>query len=107
LRSDSPRRWSARARPAQFHKFIVGSQERSDNPGLNPYVLLRLEDETEIAAGDPHATLRSHKTPAIMLRAQCDFVPWATAVDYRKTFADLKIYFIPKAGHFIQFEQPS
>ena len=31
-----------------------------------------------------------------MLRAECDFMPWATAV----------IYFIPKAGHFIQFEQP-
>ena len=38
--------------------FITGMKDRSDNPGLNPYVLLRLEDETEIAAGDPHAALR-------------------------------------------------
>jgi pimeloyl-ACP methyl ester carboxylesterase len=86
--------------------FIVGIKDHPDNPGVNPYVLLRLEDETEIAADDPHATLRSHRIPAIVLRPECDFQPWQTAVDYRKTFDGLRIFYIPKAGHFIQFEQP-
>lgn len=86
--------------------FITGIKDRSDNPGLNPYVLLRLEDETEIAADDPHAALRTNKTPAIVLVGECNFLSWETAADYRKTFPNLKIFYILKAGHFIPFEQP-
>jgi hypothetical protein len=28
------------------------------------------------------------------------------ALDYRKTMPNAKLYYIPRAGHFIQFEQP-
>ena len=28
------------------------------------------------------------------------------AIDYRSTLPDLKIYYVPRAGHYIQFEQP-
>ncbi len=27
-------------------------------------------------------------------------------MDYRKTLRNLKIYYIPRAGHYIQIEQP-
>jgi proline iminopeptidase len=86
-------------------RSIVNVKDRFDNPGLNPYVLVRLQDQTEVAADDPHAALRGHRTPAILLRAECDFLPWGTDMDYRKTIADLKIFYIPKAGHML-FEQP-
>jgi pimeloyl-ACP methyl ester carboxylesterase len=29
------------------------------------------------------------------------------ALDYRKTLPNLKVYYFPHAGHYIQFEQPS
>ena len=86
--------------------MLAGSKDHSDNPGFNPYVQQRLIDQTLDAHGDPHAALRGNRTPAILLFGGCNYVPWAGAVDYRKTFASLKIFYFPKAGHYIQFEQP-
>jgi pimeloyl-ACP methyl ester carboxylesterase len=31
-------------------------------------------------------------------------VEWG--LDYRNTFVNLKVFYIPRAGHYIQFEQP-
>ena len=63
-------------------------------------------DQTLSAHGDPHTALRGNPTPAILLFGECDFIPWEVAVDYGRTFANLKIFYIPHAGHYIQFEQP-
>jgi pimeloyl-ACP methyl ester carboxylesterase len=62
--------------------------------------------ETVDSQGDPHAALRGNKTAAILLVGECNYIPWEAALDYRRTFADLKIFYFPKAGHYIQFEQP-
>jgi hypothetical protein len=43
---------------------------------------------------------------AILLFGECNYLAWNDSVEYRKTFAKLKIFYIPKAGHYIQFEQP-
>jgi pimeloyl-ACP methyl ester carboxylesterase len=86
--------------------LFAGIEDHSANPGFNPYVNERLTDQTKSAQGDPHAALRGNRTPAILLFGECNFVPWEGAVDYRKTFATLKVFYIPKAGHYIQFEQP-
>jgi len=56
--------------------------------------------------GDPHAALRGNRTPAMILFGECDYVPWSVALDYRTTLSDAKTYYVPRAGHFIQFEQP-
>ena len=85
---------------------FAGSKEHADNPGFNPYVQQRLMDQTLSAHGDPHSALRGNPTPAILLFGECDFIPWEGAVDYRRTYANLKIFYFPHAGHYIQFEQP-
>ena len=77
-----------------------------ENPGFNPYVQQRLQDQTLVANGDPHGALRGNRTPAILLFGECNYVPWDGAIDYKKTFANLKIFYFPRAGHYIQFEQP-
>ncbi|HEY2685874.1 MAG TPA: alpha/beta hydrolase [Steroidobacteraceae bacterium] len=77
-----------------------------DNPGFNGYVTQYMFPQTLSAAGDPHEALRKDHTPAILLYPECNYVPWSGAVDYRRTLPNLKIYFIPHAGHYIQFEQP-
>ena len=57
-------------------------------------------------SGDPHDALRKDATPAILLYPECNFIPWSGALDYRNTLSNLKIYYIPRAGHYIQLEQP-
>jgi len=84
---------------------ITAFQAAHDNPGINPYVQERLGLETASPAGDPHDALRKDRTPAILLFPECNYLGWNGAVDYRKTMPHLKIYYIPHAGHYIQFEQ--
>jgi pimeloyl-ACP methyl ester carboxylesterase len=86
--------------------LITSVASRPDNPALNPYITERLWDQTETDQGDPHTALRGNRIPAILLVGECNYIPWSAAVDYRRTFANLKIFYIPKAGHYIQFEQP-
>jgi pimeloyl-ACP methyl ester carboxylesterase len=71
------------------------------------YVLQQLAVDVSKRDGDPHAALRINHTPAILLCPECNYLSWAGAVDYRKTLPNLKVYYIPRAGHFIQFEQPA
>ncbi|HEY1908660.1 MAG TPA: alpha/beta hydrolase, partial [Myxococcaceae bacterium] len=77
-----------------------------ENPGVNPYVLQELVPRTGDSSTDPHPALRTNPTPAILLYPECNYLSWAGTLDYKKTFKNLKIYFIPRAGHYIQFEQP-
>jgi len=85
---------------------LIGVLDGHENPGVNPYVLQQLIPDTERAEADPHSALRENHTPAILLYPECNYLSWSGAVDYRKTLPNFKIYYIPKAGHYIQFEQP-
>jgi pimeloyl-ACP methyl ester carboxylesterase len=85
---------------------LIGALDGHENPGVNPYALQELIPDTEHAEGDPHAALRENHMPAILLYPECNYLSWGGAVDYRKTLPNLKIYYIPRAGHYIQFEQP-
>ncbi len=76
------------------------------NLAFNPYVMQALSEQTGNLDRDPHAALRKIATPAILLYGECNYLSWRGAIDYRKTLSNLKIYYIPRAGHFIQFEQP-
>lgn len=87
-------------------KDLIDVLDGHENPGVNPYVVQEIIPDTEHAEGDPHATLRENRTPAILLYPECNYLAWSGAVDYRKTLPNLKIYYIPRAGHYIQFEQP-
>jgi pimeloyl-ACP methyl ester carboxylesterase len=42
----------------------------------------------------------------MILSGECDYVPWSSKLDYQRTFSKATLYYLPKAGHFIQFEQP-
>jgi pimeloyl-ACP methyl ester carboxylesterase len=88
--------------PQDFSDF----QAAHFNPGMNPYVMENLGLEPQSPDEDPHVALRKDQTPAILLYSQCDFIDWSSALDYRKTMPNLKVYYIPHAGHYIQFEQP-
>jgi len=78
----------------------------NENAGVNPYVVQEVIPDTQHAESDPHTALRENRTPAILLYPECNYLSWKGAVDYRKTLPNLKIYYVPRAGHYIQFEQP-
>jgi pimeloyl-ACP methyl ester carboxylesterase len=81
---------------------IAAMRAAQENPAFNPYVGRNIQFDN----GDPHEALRKDPTPAILLYPECNYVPWDGAVDYRKTLPNLKIYYIPHAGHYAQMEQP-
>jgi pimeloyl-ACP methyl ester carboxylesterase len=82
---------------------IVAGRE---NPGFNPYVTQELISGTSGLREDPHEALRNNHTPAMLLFPECNYLSWNGAIAYRSTLPDLKIYYVPRAGHYIQFEQP-
>jgi hypothetical protein len=90
---------------AKVPPIIAGVEKQTDNSGFNPYASEGLIRATSDPRGDPHA-LKDNKTPAILLVVECNYIHWQAALDYRQTFANLKVFYIPKAGHYIQFEQP-
>ena len=81
---------------------IAAMRRAHENPAFNPYVLRNIQFDS----GDPHEALRKDPTPAILLYPECNYIAWDGAVDYRKTLPNLKIYYIPHAGHYAQIEQP-
>jgi proline iminopeptidase len=85
---------------------VIEAVDGHENPGVNPYVMQQLIAATEDHKSDPHAALRDNHTPAILLYPECNYLSWKGAIDYRSTFPNLKIYYVPRAGHYIQFEQP-
>ena len=85
---------------------LKGLSSEQLNPHFNPYVMFRYNLESEQPAGDPHQRLHGNRTPALLLFPECNYLPWSAVADYRKTFSDLTVYYIPRAGHFIQLEQP-
>jgi proline iminopeptidase len=55
---------------------------------------------------DPHAALRHLETPALILKGQCDYLDWASALDYRETLANSRLVYLPGAGHRLFAERP-
>ncbi|HEX8814508.1 MAG TPA: alpha/beta hydrolase [Terriglobales bacterium] len=90
----------------QIPPLMRGMSSDHLNPHLNPLVLASLGLSATNAADDPHAALRGNKTPVMILFGECDYLPWSGALDYRKTLGNAQAYYIPRAGHFIVFEQP-
>jgi proline iminopeptidase len=55
---------------------------------------------------DPHAALRRLDTPALIVKGQCDYLSWASAVEYRDTLRNASMVYLPGAGHRLYAERP-
>ncbi|MFC5750546.1 alpha/beta fold hydrolase [Actinomadura rugatobispora] len=56
---------------------------------------------------DPRPVLRRDRTPALVLRGQCDYKRWEIAREYRDTLPGAKLLYVRGAGHVIEAEQPA
>jgi len=91
---------------AKLPGFVKQISSGEMDPRFNPYVQFRYNLQTENSAGDPHEKLRGSATPALLLFPECNYLPWTVTLDYRKTFSNLTVIYVPRAGHSIHFEQP-
>jgi len=106
LLPEDPRRGGLRREPLEVAAGALRSPRRAREPGRQPVRAPGARWFHRRLERDPHRALRTNSTPAILLYPECNYLSWAGAVDYRKTFKNLKVYFVPGAGHYIQFEQP-
>lgn len=74
------------------------------HPGF--YVLAMLMGKHAWHGADPHQVLRRLRTPVLILKGQCDYLSWASAIDYRDTFANSRLIYMPGAGHRLFAERP-
>jgi proline iminopeptidase len=56
---------------------------------------------------DPHSALRHLTTPTLVIKGQCDYVSWSSAVDYRDTLPRSRLVYLPGAGHRAYAERPA
>jgi proline iminopeptidase len=56
---------------------------------------------------DPHPALRRLNTPALVIKGQCDYLTWSSAVDYRDTLHRSRLVYLPGAGHRAYAERPA
>ena len=55
---------------------------------------------------DPRPALRQARVPALIMRGECDFVPWEETYEYRRTLPQATLVYLPRTGHDIAAGQP-
>jgi len=81
-----------------------GDADRSPeiaSPGFNGYVQLRT-NITRRALPDPRPPLADNLTPALILSAECDYLPWDVVQEYRDALLNETVFYVEDAGHMIQ-----
>ncbi|MFG2000553.1 alpha/beta fold hydrolase [Spirillospora sp. NPDC048911] len=67
----------------------------------------QLTSDDALKVPDPRPALRANRTPALILRGQCDYKRPEIAGDYRDALPGATLLQIPNAGHVIEAEQPA
>ncbi|MFI1996970.1 alpha/beta fold hydrolase [Actinoplanes sp. NPDC020271] len=98
-----------------MHSIAVLGKDSTRCPGSAPaqvhdnhqgfYVnQLTVENFTHIP--DPRPALRRARVPALIMRGECDFVPWPQTYEYRSTLPQATLVYLPHTGHDIAAGQP-
>lgn len=57
-------------------------------------------------AADPQPLLQTNQTPVLILRGECDYIPWTATYRYKETFSKATLVLIEQAGHALLSTQP-
>lgn len=55
---------------------------------------------------DPRPALRTLRTPALVLKGSCDYIPWRLTREYLDTLPNAQLVYLPGAGHQAYQERP-
>lgn len=75
--------------------------------GLGFYANAVPQSARAAAPPDPRAVLRVVRTPALVLKGSCDYLPWAMTREYRDTLPHAQLVYLSGAGHQAYQEQPA
>nr|BFE59592.1 hypothetical protein GCM10020063_041180 [Dactylosporangium thailandense] len=100
---------------ALLHTVAVLGKDAANCPGGPPakvhdnhqgYYVNQLTVEDFAHVPDPRPALRQLEVPALIMRGECDFVPWAQTYEYRRTFQQATLVYLPHTGHNLESGQP-
>lgn len=57
-------------------------------------------------APDPGPKLQTNQTPVLIMRGECDYIPWESTYRYKQLFSQSVLLIIPDAGHALTSSQP-
>ena len=100
----------------RFHQLGLVVKDASSCPGAAPrtphgnrqgFYVNQLTSKDFRGVPDPRPALRRVRTPALIMRAECDYVEWAATRDYRRTLPNSTLVMVRGAGHAIAGDQPA
>ena len=56
---------------------------------------------------DPRPALRTNRTPALVIRPECDYISWETTRSYREAMPQATLVYLRDAGHVVQLDKPA
>jgi proline iminopeptidase len=76
-----------------------------DGAGFNFYANRLTQQDLE-SHSDPRPALRRGSTPTLVMKGECDYVPWLVARDYVSSFPNSRMVFLERTGHLLWGGQP-
>lgn len=83
----------------------AASVPRVDGAGFNFYANRLTQQDLE-SHSDPRPALRRGSTPTLVMKGECDYVPWLVARDYVSSFPNSRMVFLERTGHLLWGGQP-
>lgn len=83
----------------------AASVPRVDGGGFNFYANQVTQQDLR-SQTDPRPELRQSETPTLVMKGECDYVPWAVALDYRASFPNSRGVYLAHTGHLLWGGQP-
>ena len=86
-------------------KGYTPTNKPSRSGGGNYYANLLILQSLK-KAHDPRPNLTSLQTPALIMRGECDYIPWESTLSYKQTLPNSNLIIIENAGHALTESQP-
>ena len=83
----------------------AASVPRVDGAGFNFYANRLTQQDMELHS-DPRPALRLGATPTLVMKGECDYVPWEVARDYKSSFPNSRMVYLEHTGHLLWGGQP-
>ncbi|MEU7827488.1 alpha/beta hydrolase [Nonomuraea sp. NPDC049129] len=100
----------------RFHELALVSKDTGSCPGTpsrephhnrQGFYVNQVTSDDFRQVPDPRPKLRRIGTKALIMRGSCDFIPWESTYEYRRTLPGSTLVPIAGAGHAIAGDQPA
>ncbi|MFC5185072.1 alpha/beta hydrolase [Actinomadura harenae] len=100
----------------RFHELALVGKDTTSCPGATPrtphenrqgFYVNQITSKDFRKVPDPRPALRRVRTPALIMRGECDFITWEATRDYRQTLPNSTLVMVKGAGHAIAGDQPA